>query len=672
MRSRLVRRFTRATGLVASLALGLPASSSAQTLPPEQAELSTHSVVLVRNASGAPIGGGVIVGRARGGLLVATADHVVRRGDEKLVVTVALRRLPERQLPARVLEARDTAIDLAVLEVSLAGTGIDACSIDFGRLADSAAAQRGDAVYPLGHPNGVPWALPVVPDRVSMIAADALQFQSQFISPGHSGGTLLDKDGLVLGMMRADQPPFGVALRIDTVLARFSQWGLPGQLHRPLAYGRKPIHAAAEAGDIAALRRELDDCSQVNERTPHNETPLHFAAMKGQLEAIAFLLGRGADPKVADGDGDTALHWAIERWQPAAIAPLLKGGADPNHANRNRETPLYRAVTAWFGESDQRERERPEVVRALLAGGALVDDGRMNQQGKVVQTPLSLAVESRQPAVVQVLLDAGAQAQSRDLVKAIESSDMTTTKLLLAKLPAIAIRPPPQDSRDTPETPLNAAIRRKDIDLVRQLLDAGADPDVVGWRSEAALVAAIGAKAVSIENLLIARGAGVGPLEKWLGEVLLLDCVDESRPNAVRVLLKAGISPNSTGGRALVDTLLEIAIKRGNAEVVGLLAQAGADVNQWRVETPLTQAVRRNDATMVGHLLRAGANPNEDGIGALPLRAAIEAKSPALVKMLLDAGARVAAPRDKELLQRAVESGNAEIERLLRSAAPKS
>lgn len=659
---------------VAGLHLALATAGALAQDFASQATQTSALVVMLRGDSDEPLGAGIVVGRRDGRLLVATANHVLRRGGTELHAAVVLRSFPELRLAAKLLPEMDRELDLALLEVADARRqGVEPCALDFGRLGDSAHVERGQAVYPMGHPNGVAWALPVIADRVSETGDDTIRFQTQFLSQGHSGGALLNSGGLVLGLLRSDQPPFGVALRMDRLLQRVAAWGHPTALYRPLAHGRVPLHAAAAAGDVAAIGRLLGDCGQVDVRTPHDETPAHFAAGSGRLEAIELLHARGANLNIPDGDGDTPLHWAVEKGEALAAARLLQLGADPNHVNQRLETPLYRAVSKFFGEPENLKTQRAAMVRALLAAGARVDDGRHSKPK--AESPLHIAVAQRSSEIAGLLLDAGAHASSADLSQAITNRDDVSVGLLLGKSPATAAPaafPLQEADSESQDTPLNAAVESDRIDLVRQLLALGANPNLPGFLGRTALGAAMWLDRYAIEALLIERGASLGRMDRDEAETLLMDAVLESRPGAVRVLLKQGASPNSTGGLSTVDTLLVMAIKTGRAEIVGLLVQAGAEVNRWRAETPLAQAVKRGDAAMVSHLLRAHADPNLTGLGPRPLQIAVGARDPKLVKMLLEVGATLSDNEPRQALVRlADEVSDPEIAGLLRTAAAK-
>jgi hypothetical protein len=104
-------------------------------------------------------------------------------------------------------------------------------------------------------------------------------------------------------------------------------------------YGRAPLHCAAERSRTAAIALLLERGADANARDPARRTPLHLAAGMGTQEAVEALLSRGADVNAADGDGNTPLHLAAERGLQALALLLVNSGARTNVRNRHGRTP---------------------------------------------------------------------------------------------------------------------------------------------------------------------------------------------------------------------------------------------------------------------------------------------------------------------------------------------
>ncbi len=251
-------------------------------------------------------GAGIIFGRQKDRLLIATAYHILHKGLSKPAkFFITLRAMPDKFLEATLLKHSDEGgLDMAVLEVdSLAKQGLNVCSLSFDRLGNPAELKRRDSVYPVGNPNGVSWAIPPEADKVSQIAGDNIVFQSAFISSGHSGGGLLDKNATLVGMTTADQPPFGRVINIDAVLKQVKLWGYPVQLLNVLPEKGTPLHKAGEKGDLNAIKNILEICGgNVNATDDRNAIPLHYAAYKGSIDAILVLLKAGAEIDAQDAD----------------------------------------------------------------------------------------------------------------------------------------------------------------------------------------------------------------------------------------------------------------------------------------------------------------------------------------------------------------------------------
>jgi ankyrin repeat protein len=127
-------------------------------------------------------------------------------------------------------------------------------------------------------------------------------------------------------------------------------------------------------------------------------TPMMLAANAGHTSIVSVLIKAGADVNAQDSTGTTALLWAVRRDRPGAVDALLNGGAEVNRADRYGLTPL--GMAAALG--------REALVRALLQHGAAPNLTAASEP------PLHGAVRYRHKAVIEMLLDAGADVGATD------------------------------------------------------------------------------------------------------------------------------------------------------------------------------------------------------------------------------------------------------------------
>lgn len=150
---------------------------------------------------------------------------------------------------------------------------------------------------------------------------------------------------------------------VGIVMGCFALSGCAGKLmpshHAPEEYSA--IFAAASAGDIAKLRRDIDDDPELIKATEWDgRTLLHDAADKSQASTAQYLLDRGADVNAVTGDGRTALHMAAQRGDISMIKLLLSRDASIDKRDAKRWTPLDRAIK-W---------QRQEAAALLRSHGA--------------------------------------------------------------------------------------------------------------------------------------------------------------------------------------------------------------------------------------------------------------------------------------------------------------
>jgi ankyrin repeat protein len=109
-----------------------------------------------------------------------------------------------------------------------------------------------------------------------------------------------------------------------------------------------------------------------------------------------------------NGDGDTGLIIAISRQDPDWTGFLLKKGADINLGGHGGDTPLIAAARVGF----------EDAAEWLISLGAKVD-----ATNKMGETPLIVAVQQREPRLVSMLLNAGANPDKPDSAAGYSARD---------------------------------------------------------------------------------------------------------------------------------------------------------------------------------------------------------------------------------------------------------
>ncbi len=616
----------RLIAIVLVAGAGRVAAAAAQDFDRELERTMNLIVMIDGQIDGAgTLGAGIVVGRGDDRLYVLTANHVVRRGlSAATALRVAMRARPASPMAASLLPQFDAARDVALIAVDNVRTsGIDICALAMDRLAPVDGVKRGSDVYAIGNPNGNRWHVSVRPDQVSGVLGSDITFESPLIAGGASGGALIDAGGRILGLVQTDAPPLARAMRIEDALALAADWRYPVDLWRPLTDGQAPLHLAAHAGtpaEVTAMLRR--PCANVNVRDEDRRTPLHVAAERGDPTIVAALLQAGADVKAADGSGLTALHEAAASGSVETVDRLLAAGAEVDAADRRGHTALY------FGAA----HATADISRRLVAAGA--DPNRASVDGP----PLASAIEERRPAVVELLIAAGANVNARGsersrtplLVLAAGTGSAAVVRLLVDA----GANPNSEAEWDTALTaaiPSTAASSRGRLETVRTLLSAGANPE-----ARAIKKAVRGGGNIEIVRLLADNSMALTAED-------LEAALRAANIEAARVLLDAGAPVTAKAFCDLFDTRSSYKPPQSWAQMLSVLvAAAGRNINALanRDECPLLfQSARAGETEAVGVLLAAGANPRGSASRWSPLHYAAIDGRPAVVKQLIAAHA---------------------------------
>jgi ankyrin repeat protein len=98
----------------------------------------------------------------------------------------------------------------------------------------------------------------------------------------------------------------------------------------------------------------------INARGDDGDAALHIVVKRRDLTWLSFLLGRGARADIKDGEGNTPLALAARIGFSDGVTRLIEARGGVNVPNNQGETPLILAV----------QSRDPVSVRALLTAGA--------------------------------------------------------------------------------------------------------------------------------------------------------------------------------------------------------------------------------------------------------------------------------------------------------------
>ena len=137
-------------------------------------------------------------------------------------------------------------------------------------------------------------------------------------------------------------------------------------------YGVSPLALAARHGNANIIGQLMKAGADPNDPVNYlnsAETPLMLAARAGSVEAVNLLLLAGAQVNAREGwNGQSALHWAAAEGQAATVEALIAGGADIRQRSNAGSTPFMFAV----------RKGDMATVNAFLSAGVDINEKRVD------------------------------------------------------------------------------------------------------------------------------------------------------------------------------------------------------------------------------------------------------------------------------------------------------
>ena len=356
------------------------------------------------------------------------------------------------------------------------------------------------------------------------------------------------------------------------------------------------LSLAANNGNPDMVKMLLEAGAFANTVMAENESVLMTASRTGVREVVSLLIEAGANVNARESwRGQTALMWAAAEGNLEVLELLVSEGAEVSARSDKGFTPLLFAA---------REGET-KIVQSLITSGALanealpareavVTENGMSSAAQTGMTPLLLAMGSAHFETAALLLELGADPNAAPLGWAPihqvtwirkagqagsnnpapqgsgQLGSLEFTRMLVeagADINAKVSQRPPvgvSDLNMRGGTAFLLAARTADVDLMRLLVDLGADPHVPNDDLST--------------PLMVAAGLGTGAPGEDPG-------TEEEALEAVKFAMSLGGDINAVDAKG--NTAMHGAAYKHLPSVVSYLYEQGAEISIWNQENEI-------------------------------------------------------------------------------------
>jgi ankyrin repeat protein len=270
--------------------------------------------------------------------------------------------------------------------------------------------------------------------------------------------------------------------------------------------------AAASEGNFAGVKDLVSQGADVNTKDNFSKSPLTYAASKGHEMIVDFLVGKGADVNAQDDSGWTPLHHAASNGHTETAKILIGQVANINKRELSGKTVLFYAVRSG----------NIQIVKDLIDKGADI-----NAKDRIGFTPLMEACECGRTAIAKILIENGADVDAKqvsgstplqmaaynlhpDTVKLLidNNANINTTNKQGKSILIDLVSASSKDREGTSDISIATKIQSDIVQMVKLLLENGADPNIKDSKGRSALMEARKNEYSEIAELLKQSGAG--------------------------------------------------------------------------------------------------------------------------------------------------------------------
>ena len=353
-----------------------------------------------------------------------------------------------------------------------------------------------------------------------------------------------------------------------------------------IATGETPIMTCASSGNVDAMRLLIARGADVNANEPsQNQDALMWAASERHPNVVRMLVEAGANPRAHTKKGFTALHFAAREGDIESVRQLLAAGVDinikslPDKAETKQDTnPSASGGRSASGTAAAAAAPRGPGYQATISEGStpllvatmrghvplalfLLEQGADPNVIDAGLTPLHWASGTWEGGVANPVY--GFSEPMSGIPNRQQKIALVTSLLAHGANPNARMtkRPPGFQGlgggyEDAPgATPFLLACAADDVEMMRLLVTAGADPTLVTETKTTAVMAASG-------------------LNRLIGESPITEAQALA---AVTFLIELGA--DAKGATTIGENALFGAAYRGWNTLLELLIEKGADVN---------------------------------------------------------------------------------------------
>ncbi len=404
-------------------------------------------------------------------------------------------------------------------------------------------------------------------------------------------------DELLDRSRRSQNVDFKAFLRLQLALERKER-----QSARELLDHRFVVRPFTEQQDIFATIQPLNEerlhtlvesLPQLDFTNDAKVSPLMYAVRSKNLEAVKIVVeSKKADVNFRGAKGMTALFHAVDVVAIDIVKFLVsdEAGADVNAQDDHGETALFKAVY----------KKQIEIVKILVRCG--VNISHKNSDNR---TAIYWAIAKKNVEEAIFLLEKA--HEDLNVWNGVYEWSYMQTAARLGCLPVLKhlvdVARDDLDMEDQEDqTALILATIKGHTDIVKFLIEAGADINKRDTGGESALFHAVSRKHLGIVKFLVDTGGVDITIRNVDDRTVMYFAITESTADLVKILVQKCTELKLTDEVEPYTTALYLAVNKGRKDIVEfLLSQkdSGINIKGGDGETPLFKAVHKNRLDIV-------------------------------------------------------------------------